>query len=87
MHASAESDIEAAFSTLVEQGTGAVLIAADNFLRTQTNQIVELAVRHQLPVLCAWRECAIAGGLMSYGASAEESFRQEGIYVGRILGA
>ena len=63
--ASVESEIETAFATLFEQRASAVLVAADVFLRSRVDKIVALAVRHQLPMLCPWRECPTAGGLMS----------------------
>jgi ABC-type uncharacterized transport system substrate-binding protein len=82
---SAEREFETAFSTLVEQRVDALLVAADGLFRGRIDHIVELAVRHRLPMLCPWRECTVAGGLMSYGASAADGYRQQGIYAGRIL--
>ena len=85
VQASAESDFETAFATLAEQRVGALLLAADPFLYGRIDRLVELAVRHQLPMLSPWRECTAAGGLMSYGASLPDAHRQQGIYAGRIL--
>jgi ABC-type uncharacterized transport system substrate-binding protein len=53
--------------------------------RNQVDQLGALAIRHKLPMICSWRECTTAGGLMSYGASLPDAYRQQGIYVGRIL--
>ena len=85
VRASVESEIETAFATLFEQRASAVLVAADVFLRSRVDKIVALAVRHQLPMLCPWRECPTAGGLMSYGASLADAYRWQGVYAGRIL--
>jgi putative ABC transport system substrate-binding protein len=85
VRASTEIEIEAAFGTLVEQQAGALLVAADVFLHSQIDKLVDLAARHKLPMLCSWRECATAGGLMSYGANLADGYRWQGVYVGRIL--
>jgi ABC-type uncharacterized transport system substrate-binding protein len=85
VRASTESEIETAFGTLVEQQAGALLVAADVFLHSQIEKLVDLAARHKLPMLCPWRECATAGGLMSYGANLADGYRWQGVYVGRIL--
>jgi putative ABC transport system substrate-binding protein len=83
--ASGESQLEAAFATLVEQQVGALLVAADVFLRSRIEKLVALAARQQLPMLCPWRECPNAGGLMSYGANVADGYRLQGVYAGRIL--
>jgi putative ABC transport system substrate-binding protein len=85
VQASVESEFETAFATLVEQRAGALLVTSDVFLRNRIDKLVALAVRHQLPMLCPWRECPIAGGLMSYGTSVADGYRQQGVYAGRIL--
>jgi putative ABC transport system substrate-binding protein len=85
VQANTERDLETAFATLAEQRVGALVITADVFLRSRVDQLVAIATRHQLAMLCPWRECTIAGGLMSYGASLVDGYRQQGIYVGRIL--
>jgi len=63
----------------------ALLVAPHALFATQTNQLVALAARHAIPTLYWRREFAAAGGLMSYGASLADSFRQVGVYVGRVL--
>jgi ABC-type uncharacterized transport system substrate-binding protein len=83
--ASSEDELEAAFTTVVERQAGAMLIAADPFLRNHFDKLVALAARHRMPSLCPWRECAAAGGLMSYGANLADGYRSQGVYAGRIL--
>jgi ABC-type uncharacterized transport system substrate-binding protein len=85
VQASAESDFETAFATLSERRVGALLVTADVFLRSQVDQLGTLAVRYRIPMLSPWRECTSAGGLMSYGPSLADQYRQGGVYAGRIL--
>jgi putative ABC transport system substrate-binding protein len=85
LEASSERQIEIAFDTLMQQRLGALLLANDTFLSTQRELFVALAARHAIPAMYPSRENVTAGGLMSYDASAEDSFRQVGTYVGRIL--
>jgi putative ABC transport system substrate-binding protein len=85
LEASSERQIEIAFDMLMQQRLGALLLANDTFLSTQRELFIALATRHAVPVVYPSRENVTAGGLMSYDASAEDSFRQVGTYVGRIL--
>ena len=83
--ASTDGDLDAEFARLDEQHVGAILLAADVFFRGRTDRLAALALQHRLPMLTPWREGTVAGGLASYGASQSDSFRQQGIYAGRIL--
>ena len=85
LNASSEHDIENAFATIVQQRVGAVLIGSDPFFTDQRNQLVTLAAFHGVPAIYQWREFTEAGGLMSYGTSLTDAYRNVGIYVGRIL--
>jgi putative tryptophan/tyrosine transport system substrate-binding protein len=82
---SSERDIEAAFGSLVQHGAGALLVGTGGFLNSKRNRIVALADRHALPASYSQREGVVAGGLMSYGTSITDAYRQAGVYTGRIL--
>jgi putative ABC transport system substrate-binding protein len=85
MHASTERELDAAFASLAQMRAGALLVAADPFFSTRRDTIVGLAARYAIPAIYEQREFAVAGGLMSYGADFLDSYRQAGLYVGRIL--
>jgi putative ABC transport system substrate-binding protein len=78
-------DIDAAFAALVQRGAGALFVGSGAFLNSHRKRLVALTARHGLPASYAWREAAMIGGLMSYGASITEAHRQAGVYAGRIL--
>ena len=78
-------EIEAAFSTLVERGARALVVAVSPFLMANSDKIQALAARHMIPAIYPFRPYALNGGLMSYGGNIREAFRQAGVYVGRIL--
>ena len=82
---SKESEIEAAFATFTTAGAGAVLIGNDPFFGSLRENLAALAIRSRLPAISFRREFALAGGLLSYGPSFEEGYRQTGVYAGRIL--
>jgi len=83
--ASSERDFDGAFATLVKLRARALVIGADLFFNSKLEQLAALAVRHAVPAIYQNREFAMAGGLMSYGASNTDAFRTAGVYTGRIL--
>jgi putative ABC transport system substrate-binding protein len=85
LNAGSESEIDAAFTSLVQGHAGALVVTAEPFINSRRQQIVALAARHAVPTIYGIREYATAGGLISYGASLTAAYRQTGIYAGRIL--
>jgi putative tryptophan/tyrosine transport system substrate-binding protein len=81
----AENDFETVFATLARERAGALLVNSDVFFTSRRDQILALASRHAFPVMSAWREFPLAGGLISYGPSLSAAYRQVGIYTGKIL--
>jgi putative ABC transport system substrate-binding protein len=82
---STDSELEAAFAAFTGEGVGALLVTADPYFDTRREQIVGLAARHRLPAIYQFREYALAGGLLSYGVSITDAYRQYGVYTTRIL--
>jgi putative ABC transport system substrate-binding protein len=85
LKAGSESEIDATFASLVELHAGALVVGGDPFFESRREQLVALAARHAVPAIYQWREFAVAGGLISYGASLTALYRQVGIYAGKIL--
>jgi putative ABC transport system substrate-binding protein len=80
-----DRDIETAIASFVQRGAGALLVGAGAFTTSKRESIAALAAHHALPAMYVEREGAVAGGLMSYGPSQSEAYRQAGIYAGRII--
>jgi putative ABC transport system substrate-binding protein len=85
LRASTKADIETVFTTLTQENAGALLVNSDVFFTSQRDQLVAMAARQAVPAIYAWREFCEIGGLMSYGPSLAEGYRQCGLYVGRVL--
>jgi putative tryptophan/tyrosine transport system substrate-binding protein len=82
---SSEGELDGAFTSIVGRGAKALLVGAGALLTSNRGRIVALATRHAIPAIYALREFVEAGGLMSYGASIVEAYRQAGMYAGRVL--
>jgi putative ABC transport system substrate-binding protein len=82
---SSDRDIETAIASFVQRGAGALLVGAGAFVTSKRESIAALAARYAIPAMLGGREGVVAGGLMSYGPSQSEAYRQAGIYAGRIL--
>jgi len=85
LKAGTESEIDAAFDAIVQRQASALLVGNDSFFYARTDQLVALAARHTMPAIYIYREFAAAGGLMSYGTDLADSYRQLGLYTGKIL--
>ena len=85
LHAGTENECDAAFAELARQQAGALIVESDPFFNEITVHLVVSAARLSIPVVFPRREFTVAGGLLSYGTSLTEAYRQVGIYTGRIL--
>jgi putative ABC transport system substrate-binding protein len=85
LNASSERDIDNAFRTLIARQAAGLLVAADVFFDSRREQLIALAAYHGIPAIYQFREYALAGGLMTYGTSITDSYRQAGVYAGRVL--
>jgi putative ABC transport system substrate-binding protein len=86
LNASNDGDFETVSATLAREQPGALLVGSDPYFLARRAQLVSLAAGHRLPALYPLREFVIDGGLISYGTSLGDAYRQAGVYVGRILG-
>jgi putative ABC transport system substrate-binding protein len=85
VHASAESEFDAAFAELTARGAKALIIGNDLFFGTRGQQLSALSARHAVPTISAYRSFALAGDLASYGVDIPDQYRLVGVYTGRIL--
>jgi putative ABC transport system substrate-binding protein len=85
LKAGSESEIDAAFASLVQQHADALIVSTDPFFTSRLDQLVASTSRHAVPAIHEWREFVAAGGLISYGPSLAAAVRQVGIYAGKIL--
>jgi putative tryptophan/tyrosine transport system substrate-binding protein len=85
VNAATEAEIDTAFANFAKLRVGALFVGAGTLFTRQAKQLVALAARHALPTFYQYREYVAAGGLIRYGASLTDSYRQAGVYTGRIL--
>jgi putative ABC transport system substrate-binding protein len=85
VNASSALDLEEAFAIFVRERVEAIQLGVDALFGNHVDQIVALATRGKIPMIYPWREFTAAGGLVNYGASIPEAFRQVGVYTGQIL--
>ena len=85
LKAATESEIDTAFATLVQLQAGALVVQAEWYFGSRREQLVALAARYAVPTIYEFREFVSAGGLISFGTSFTDTWRQVGIYTGRIL--
>jgi putative tryptophan/tyrosine transport system substrate-binding protein len=80
-----DEELDVAFASLVQQQVGALLVAGDPYFDTRRDRIIAFAAQNRLPAIYQFREYAVAGGLLSYGVSITDAYRQYGVYTARIL--
>jgi putative ABC transport system substrate-binding protein len=85
LRANSKTDFETAFASLVQQHAGALVVPAESLFFNYRHKLVALAAGHAIPTIYAFREIPEAGGLISYGASLASAYRQQGVYIGKIL--
>ena len=83
--ASTDGELDAAFAALIKERVGALLVCADPYFDTRRDRLIDFAQRQRLPAIYQFREYAAAGGLLSYGVSVTDAYRQYGIYTATIL--
>jgi putative tryptophan/tyrosine transport system substrate-binding protein len=85
LHVSSEPELDAALGTAARLQVAGLMIGPDAFFNSRIEQLAALTSRHALPAVYQWREFTAAGGLLSYGSSITDVYRQVGVYTGRIL--
>jgi len=85
LKAGSESEIDAAFASLVRLQTGGLVVGTDPFFASRSEQLAALAARHAVPAIYDFREFVAVGGLISYGTTLTGIYRQLGIYAGKVL--
>jgi putative tryptophan/tyrosine transport system substrate-binding protein len=85
LKAGSENDLDAVLTNLAQQRVDALVVHTEPFFLSRRDHLVELAARHSIPTIYGLREFAAAGGLISYGTKLSDSYRQVGIYTGKIL--
>jgi putative ABC transport system substrate-binding protein len=85
LNGGSDESIEASFATLSQKRVAALLVGGDPFFDTRRDRLIALALQYRVPAIYQFREYALAGGLMSYGASITDMYHQVGLYVGRVL--
>jgi putative ABC transport system substrate-binding protein len=85
LNANSDREINEAFATFVRERPEALFVGPGPFFFSQSARLAQLAARYAVPATYQFREAAMAGGLMSYGASVVDGYRQMGVYIGRIL--
>ena len=82
---SSDQEIDASYTSLAKQNVGALIVGADPFFDPRRDRMIALSARYAVPTIYQFREFVLAGGLVSYGASITDYYRQIGVYVGRVL--
>src|SRR5262245_52082333 len=85
LQASSEPELDTVFATATQLQAAGLVIGPDTFFNSRIEQLAALTVRHALPAVYQWREFTAAGGLLSYGSSVTDVYRQAGVYTGKIL--
>jgi putative ABC transport system substrate-binding protein len=85
LHASSEQEIDTAFMTLVQLRAGALVIGADSYFNSRSEQLAVLTLRYAIPAIYGYREFVLSGGLASLGPTVADTYRLLGVYTGRIL--
>jgi putative ABC transport system substrate-binding protein len=85
LHASSESELDAVLATAARLQAAGLVVGPDPFFNSRIEQLAASTIRHALPAVYQWREFTASGGLLSYGSSITDVYRQAGVYTGRIL--